>query len=229
MKRQNLFRISIAALSLSLLATIAYSQGTLADYERAFGLRDKLQGKAVNLPERANWIEKTSRFWYRKSVVGGSEFVLVDAETLAKRSAFDHERLATALSAAANEKYSALKLPFQEISFVDGEKAIEFNIGEVRWRCDLADYSVQKLPPNERGGQRRGGGISMSTGLPGPRYNFPQTEAKTSPDGKLEAWVNNFNVWVRPKGKREGSALSFDGSEGNYYALLRWSGRLIPK
>ena len=225
MKRQNLFRISIAALSLSLLATIAYSQGTLADYERAFGLRDKLQGKAVNLPERANWIEKTSRFWYRKSVVGGSEFVLVDAETLAKRSAFDHERLATALSAAANEKYSALKLPFQEISFVDGEKAIEFNIGEVRWRCDLADYSVKKLPPNERGGQRRGGGISMSTGLPGPRYNFPQTEAKTSPDGKLEAWVNNFNVWVRPKGKREGSALSFDGSEGNYYALasLVWS------
>ena len=225
MKRQNLFRISIAALSLSLLATIAYSQGTLADYERAFGLRDKLQGKAVNLPERANWIEKTSRFWYRKSVVGGSEFVLVDAETLAKRSAFDHERLATALSAAANEKYSALKLPFQEISFVDGEKAIEFNIGEVRWRCDLADYSVKKLPPNERGGQRRGGGISMSTGLPGPRYNFPQTEAKTSPDGKWEAWVNNFNVWVRPKGKREGSALSFDGSEGNYYALasLVWS------
>ena len=225
MKRQNLFRISIAALSLSLLATIAYSQGTLADYERAFGLRDKLQGKAVNLPERANWIEKTSRFWYRKSVVGGSEFVLVDAETLAKRSAFDHERLATALSAAANEKYSALKLPFQEISFVDGEKAIEFNIGEARWRCDLADYSVKKLPPNERGGQRRGGGISMSTGLPGPRYNFPQTEAKTSPDGKWEAWVNNFNVWVRPKGKREGSALSFDGSEGNYYALasLVWS------
>lgn len=225
MKRQNLFGAFALVLILFLLSPIAFSQGTMADYERAFGLRDKLQGKTVNLPERANWIGKTSRFWYRKSVVGGNEFVLADAETLAKRPAFDHERLAAALSAAANEKYSALKLPFQEISFANDEKSLEFTIGETRWRCDLADYSVKKLPPNERGGQRRGGGISMSTGLPGPRYNSPQTEPKASPDGKWEAWINNFNVWVRPKGKREGAALSFDGSEGNYYALasLVWS------
>ncbi len=95
-----------------LLTTLSYAQGTLADYERASGLREKYQGLAVNLPERANWIEKTSRFWYRKAVKGGNEFVLVDAETLAKRPAFDHERLAASLSAAAGEKYTALKLPF---------------------------------------------------------------------------------------------------------------------
>ena len=119
-----------------------------------------------------------------------------------------------------------MKLPFQQIDFVDNEKSIEFSIGETRWRCDLADYTVKKLPPGEQGGfgQRRGG-IPLSTGLPGPRYNSPQTEANVSPDGKWEAWINNFNVWVRPKGKKDGAALSFDGSEGNYYALasLIWS------
>jgi Dipeptidyl peptidase IV (DPP IV) N-terminal region/Prolyl oligopeptidase family len=211
-----------------LLTTLSYAQGTLADYERASGLREKYQGLAINLPERATWIEKTSRFWYRKTVKGGVEFVLVDAETLAKRPAFDHEKLAASLSAAAGEKYTALKLPFMMINFVDNEKAIEFLAGETRWRCELADYTVKKLPPGGPGGlggfgQRRGG--ATTSGIPGPRYNVPPAETKTSPDGKWEAWVNNFNVWVRPKGKRDGIALSFDGSEGNYYALasVLWS------
>ncbi len=220
MKHLLSIRISSLVLMVSLLSSTALSQGTLADYERAFGLRDKVQGKAVNLPERANWIGKTSRFWYRKSVLGGNEFVLMDAETLAKRPAFDHERLATALSTATGEKYSALKLPFQQITYANDEKSFEFSVADARWRCNLADYSVKKLPPEERRG-----GITFNTGLPGPRYNFPRTDAKVSPDGKWEAWVNNFNVWVRPKSKREGTALSFDGSEGNYYALasLVWS------
>jgi len=222
----------VAGLWLLLLVAVPlHAQGTLADYERAGGLREKYTSLAANLAERANWIGQSSRFWYRKAVKGGNEFVVVDAETLAKKPAFDHERLAAALSAAANEKYTALKLPFQQLTFVDSEKAIEFTVGETRWRCELADYTVKKAP--ERGfagqGQRRGG-IPINQGIPGPRYNFPQNQdSKTSPDGKWEAWVNNFNVWVRPKGKANsketGVALSFDGSEGNYYALasLAWS------
>jgi len=210
-----------------LWAAPIHAQGTLADYERANGLREKYVGLTANLPERANWISKTSRFWYRKAVKGGNEFVLMDAETLTKKAAFDHERLAAALSAAASEKYTALKLPFQQINFVDNEKAIEFNIGENRWRCELADYTIKKLPPNGPDGPaRRGGAPGTLNGIPGPRYNFPAlTPTKISPDGKWEAWINNFNIWVRPKGSKEGGALSFGGSEGNYYALasLVWS------
>src|SRR5262245_3944499 len=171
---------------LLLLPAIVNAQGTLADYERANGLRETYLGLAVNLPERATWIEQTSRFWYRKAVKGGNEFVLVDAETLAKRPAFDHEKLAASLSTAAGEKYTALKLPFMIINFVDNEKAIEFLVGENRWRCDLTDYTVKKLPPGGQGGpggfgQRRGGAGGTFNGIPGPRYDFPQTEAKTSP------------------------------------------------
>ncbi|MGH9851784.1 MAG: DPP IV N-terminal domain-containing protein, partial [Blastocatellia bacterium] len=124
---------------------------------------------------------------------------------------------------------TALRLPFNEINFVDGERAIEVNAREARWRCDLTAYTCKKSDAPATGGfgfgQRRGAGGALN-GIPGPRYNFPQSpDAKVSPDGKWEAWVNNFNVWVRPKGKRDGVALSFDGSEGNYYALasLVWS------
>src|SRR5262249_39420524 len=98
-----------------------------------------------------------------------------------------------------------------------------------RWRCDLTSYECRKFDATAAGrfGQRGGGAAPGAlTGIPGPRYNFPQSpDAKGSPDGKWEAWVNNFNVWVRAKGKRDGVALSFDGSEGNYYAMasLVWS------
>jgi len=57
--------------------------------------------RALAAAEGARWIGATSRFWYRKSVQGGHEFTRFDAETLEKRPAFDHRRLAPSLSAAA--------------------------------------------------------------------------------------------------------------------------------
>jgi len=217
---------------LLLFPAFANAQGTQADYGRAAGLREKFQGLVVNAPERAEWIDKTSRFWYRKSVKGGYEFVLVDAETLAKKTAFDHEKLAAALTTAlppGDNAITALRLPFDEITFVDGERAIEINSRGARWRCDLTAYACKKsdAPAFGRfGGRGAAAATGTLSGIPGPRYNFPQNpDARVSPDGKWEAWVNNFNIWVRPKGKRDGVALSYDGSEGNYYAAasLAWS------
>ena len=48
---------------------------------------------------------------------------------------------------------------------------------------------------------------------------------RTSPDGKWEALIQNFNVYLRSKGTAQASALSLDGSEGNYYTLqsIAWS------
>src|SRR5262245_2214394 len=150
------FRILILLWSLPLQASITYAQGTAADYERANRLRFRFQGLAVNIPEQANWIEKTSRFWYRKSVKGGNEFALVDAETMAKRPAFDHEKLAASLSTAAGGKYTALTLPFVTITFVDNERAIEFAASGSMWKCDLSDYACKKGGPAPQGpfGQR---------------------------------------------------------------------------
>ena len=105
--------------SLLLLPVIADAQVTRADYERAAGLRRKYDGLAVNIVDWPTWIGKTNHFWYRKSVKGGNEFVLVDAETLTKKAAFDHERLAASLSSATGKKYTAITLPFMALTFVD--------------------------------------------------------------------------------------------------------------
>jgi dipeptidyl aminopeptidase/acylaminoacyl peptidase len=177
-------------------------------------LRLKVQNLAFNIPERANWIEKTSRFWYRKSVNGGNEFVLVDAATATKKPAFDHEKLAVSLSEASGEKYTAVKLPFNTLTFIDNELAVEFEIGDTKWKCGLSDYVCKKSGQVNR--RERGPGI------PGPRYPLPESPI-ASPDGKWELVLNNFNVYIRAKGQKSLSPLSFDGSEGNYYTFYQGS------
>src|SRR5437773_10340819 len=113
MNRRHLFCNAVLFCSM-LLPRPTLAQGTIADYQRAAAVREKLQGLAVNMPEKANWIEGTSRFWYRKSVKGGNQFVLVDVADLLKRPAFDHEKIAASLAAGSGGKYIrlTLSLPF---------------------------------------------------------------------------------------------------------------------
>jgi len=221
MKRNSLSVVTAILWALAMLPASLPAQVTKADYERSFALREKLQPLALNLPDRPAWIGKTSRFWYRKTVSGGFEFDVVDAAMTAGQTAFDHEKLAAALAKAAGEKVDARQLPFQTISFVDDEKAVQFESFSSSWKCDLSSYTVTRIGPVE---QRRARD-PWSTWVRGPAPQAASPEPKASPDGKWEAFIRNYNVWVRTKDKKEEFALSRDGSEGDYYTYpsIAWS------
>jgi len=256
MMKRYFLNQTILLCSLLFLPAIGAAQVTQADYERAAGLRAKYQNLAINIVDRPTWIGKTSRFWYRKSVKGGNEFVLVDAETMTKKPAFDHEKLAASLSTAMNKKYTAVTLPFMSLTFVDNEQAIEFVADAARWRCGLSDYTCQNRgpataggpfarqdsnpeeePPAEYGNDVIDGMVDLASPMqqgiqnqsqPGQfpgRQQDQEPRPKTSPDGKWEALIQNYNVYLREKGRKETMALSFDGSEGDYYTLssISWS------
>ena len=195
------------------------------------------------MPEQPTWIARTNRFWYRRSVRGGNEFVLVNAETRVKEAPFDHARLAAGISSAAGGKYTAVTLPFTTFTFVDNDRAIEFTLapggagggagrgappggpgGPPMWRCSLETYTCRPPAAAGRGGRggRGGGGLA---GPVRPVFDINGAEPKKSPDEKLEAVVNNYNVAIREAGKREVTLLSTDGSEGGYYDpdSLVWS------
>ena len=207
-----------AALALPFLVMLApssaHAQGTRADYDRAYALNRRLEGLVVDAPETPVFIGKSDRFWYRKAVRGGNEFVLVDATTREKRPAFDHARLAASLSAARDTTYTATGLPFNRITFVDDGQSIEFAAADSLWRCTLSDYACRRTGPAPRFGGRGGGGQRQ-----------PNDQPRLSPDGKWEALIVNYNVHVRAPGSTESIALSQDGSEGNYYTLqsIAWS------
>ncbi len=177
--------LAVAILGLNLsLTTAAQAQGTQADYQRAQDLGNRFRGLVVNVPGTANWITGTNHFWYSKSVKGGTEFVLVDAEAATKKPAFDHEKLAAAINAASGGKYTALALPFAPpaggrggggggaagfggggaagaLTFVDQEHAIEFGAAGFMYKCTLTDYTCTKgaaIPQPAAGGRGGRGG-----------------------------------------------------------------------
>ena len=285
MTHSHLLRKMLMICSILVVPASAVAQGTQADYERASGMRGKMQGLAINIPSGVTAIENTGRFWYRKSIKGGNEFVLVDAETQLKKPAFDHQKLAETLSTATGQKYTAVSLPFQTITFLDNERAIEFAAAGSIWKCDLSSYLCTKGGAAPQAGPRGGGGpevddldeysggfnsltleaapevleppVFFAQGQRGQRGQPPTVQAqqyrgegqigfgtganllqangqtataapeqpKVSPDEKWEAYVNNYNVFIRAKGQSQGTPLSFDGSEGDRYTLrsLSWS------
>jgi len=253
----------------------AQSADVKADYERANSLASLTRNKVYDSAEAPNWIAGTNKFWYRKTVKGGTAFVMVDAVAGMKAPAFDHERLAKALSAAAGESFTGVTLPFNTFTPTLGAASelasIEFTVGGgraggagraggrgaappdagTRYRCTLSDYAcTREATPNApaagqggRGAAGRGaggpsaapgrvGGAATACGAANPPFapGAAEPQVKCSPDGKSEAFIDNYNIYVRPVGATAGRAaagvaLSWDGSEGNFYSLatVEWS------
>ncbi len=198
------------------------AQPGVNDYEHAIGLRTSWSGLTENIAEPAQWIDGTHRFVYRKTVPGGFQFVVMDAQTQVKQPAFDHDRIAAALGTATGKVYSGLHLPFTEpfasVEIIDGGRALNAEFDEAAWQCSLTDYVCSRLPPH-RGHQPRGFETVRDPKIPAD--NSP----KKSPDGKWLAFVQNWNLAMRDSSGGETILLSTDGSQGEFYdpESISWS------
>src|ERR1700761_3074630 len=119
MRRVCLALILIVSFGAASAKTTPTPPVTREDYDRAAKLKDKYKGLALNVADHPAWIEGTDSFWYRRSVEGGYEFVLVNAETQEKKPAFDATKLAASLSAASDHTYTAVTLPFDHFRYTE--------------------------------------------------------------------------------------------------------------
>ncbi len=258
MRQKLLFGGLLALVAFVGLPALTGAQGEdiKADYDRANSLAERVRNKIYDVAEAPNWFENSSKFWYRKSVKGGNAFVLVDSTAATKAPAFDHARIASAMSAAAGGTYTAITLPFTTFDYADNMQVIEFAFvpgngrgggaaaapagrgatgtpAQTRFRCSLADYTCARVTAAAPEAQGRAGGGPGRAGGGGRAGGAPavsgETPVRRSPDGRSEAFLENYNIYVRPvaNGGRPGdaTALSWDGSEGNAYTFnsIQWS------
>jgi len=206
---------------------------TAKDYERAekfMGYNTDAFIDAGNV--RPNWLPG-DQFWYLASTSKKSEFILVDPAKKTRTAAFDHQKLAEALSATTGNKYDASKLPFQTIGFAADGKSVSFSVDGKKWRYDL---QANQLAPDTApatdagttapGRQGRGGGGGRG---------FGGGNDVVSPDGKLAAFIKDWNLWVRDVATEKQTQLTTDGIKDFGYAtdnagwkasdrpVLRWS------
>ncbi|MGH7954043.1 MAG: DPP IV N-terminal domain-containing protein, partial [Limisphaerales bacterium] len=191
------------------------SQHDSPQQRRGFGRAQRGVYKARITP---HWFANNTQFWYRNDLSGGAkEFILVDAEKGIRQPAFDHEKLAAALSKVTGENFTADKLPFSEIEFVEDGKAIKFEADDKTWQCDLTSYVCAPAASAMNYSSDRNQNDEERNGYDG------RGRSRRSPDGKWEAIIRNDNVYIRSESDGKEVQLSQDGATNNTYRLLEWS------
>src|SRR5215469_15258830 len=100
-------------------------------YDHAIQMRSGiLSPKMKNRFVIPHWIGSRDEFWYKRETAKGYEFVQVDAATGHKRPAFDHEKLAQALSTVTGTRVRTDNLPFDDFEFNADGSAIHFTVAE---------------------------------------------------------------------------------------------------
>lgn len=188
-------RSLLLALLLPIVAVCA--QGLRADYARAEQFLPWNINKLVfHLQIEPRWIAGTDRFWFLHTSPQGKEFVFIDPARNTREPAFDHAKLAAALSRASGSSYTANNLPFTSFDFVSENKGIQFDASGARWMCDLMNWQCRKseTPPRR------------------PAHEL------LSPDGRWIAFVKDHNLFVRDAASGQETPLTNDGAPFYNYA-----------
>jgi dipeptidyl aminopeptidase/acylaminoacyl peptidase len=187
---------------------------TAADYAHA----EKMMGYnttplVLHSGVRPAWLPD-ERFWYRVTTAEGSEFVLVDPARGIREPAFDHLKLAAALSKAADGTYDGRRLPFTTIDFSADAKSVLVNAGGRRFQCDRQGAQCTAVGAATGGG---GGGRGGRGGRGGGAGAGGRSET-LSPDGKRAAFIRDYNLWVRDVANNKETQLTTDGVKDYGYA-----------
>jgi len=150
---------------------------------------------------------------YAKRTADGKEFVSVNTKTKEKKTAFEHQKLADGLNALLKKEFKATNLPISGISF-DNKNNLNFKIGREHFTTNLSDYSVSETKSSHVETSRN---------------------EHLSPNKKLAAYIDNYNLWVRNIKTGKKTQLTFDGKKDYGYAtnnagwiksdnaVLKWS------
>tara|TARA_R110002073_G_scaffold336208_1_gene530978 strand:+ start:127122 stop:129461 length:2340 start_codon:yes stop_codon:yes gene_type:complete len=189
-------------------------QLTKADYEKAAAFMDpNLYGLVYNQVNQEKWMDENTLL-YQKNTNEGDEFILVDLKTQEKKAAFDRTKLAASLSKKLDTSINVKDLSLRDVSFADSQNSITFSIEKKNYTCNLSDYSIEETKAPQK---------------------FTNRNEHISPNGKMAAYIDNYNLWIRNLETNTKTQLTFDGSKDYGYAtnnagwiksdnaVLKWS------
>jgi len=150
---------------------------------------------------------------YAKRTANGKEFISVHAKTKEKKTAFDHQKLAEGINALLKKDFKATNLPISGVTF-DASQQVNFKIGRQNFTANLSDYVVTETKSS---------------------YVKSGSNEHLSPNKKLAAYIDRYNLWVRDIKTGKKTQLTFDGKKDYGYAtnnagwtkrdnaVLKWS------
>jgi dipeptidyl aminopeptidase/acylaminoacyl peptidase len=143
------------------------------------------------------WLPDGNRFWYRRETPAGWEYVAVDPGRATRAAAFNHVRLAVALSKVLGVHIDSAHLPLDDLTFQDR------NAGEIRFAA-MARVITCKVASSECRVERPSGAAA---------------DLVVSPDGRQAAFVRDYNLWIKVLATGAERRLTDDGVD--YFAYGR--------
>ena len=190
-------KYSILTTAALLISGAAWAQGTLEDYNRAYGLREKYSPKSVYYSNvNPQWIEGTDCFWYIRNTPEGEEYVKVDASEKKRALLFDSNKLSASLAASTSKEIDPMQLPIRGCRVSQSLDTLRFVFEGKRWCFDITHNKL-----TEEG----------NLPAPGPQRHWMERDDEkegapvTSPDGKYVAFIKNDKA-TEP-GRHDGKLL----------------------
>ena len=145
----------------------------------------------------SNWIESSDCFWYRRTIKGGREFRLVDANSGSNRLAFDHQALARLLADATGNDTNPNNLPIaSDIAISLSPLELKFSAFDKRWLYEAEKNLCQTITADQSGAW------------------------VISPDGQHAVLGRDNNLWLRDLNSGKETPLTNDGQECFVYGAI---------
>ncbi|TAL87279.1 MAG: S9 family peptidase [Rhodanobacter sp.] len=205
-------------LLLGALATGAAAQGrtlTAHDYARAEHFLGYDTTPLVDHDvQRVHWLDD-DHFWYLDHDATGDHYRVMDAVTGKVTAAFDQGKLAAALGKATDKPLKADKLGIRNYS-VAPDGRLDVQVKDTHYLCNLKTASPVCVNRSS----------ALKTG---------SEPGVLSPDKKSEAFIRDWNLWVRNVASGKETQLTTDGVTNFGYAtdnagwlhsngaIVRWS------
>lgn len=161
---------------------------------------------------KAEWLDGR-RFWYRAVSESGISYVMANASTGARGPLFDQEKVAALLNSASHGAIPSdgRHLLVSDISLADDDRILRLEAHGSEYECNLDAAS-----PSCKAIRSAGGPGDANRG--DTNHGGSQAPMTFSPDGKLGAFVRDWNLWIRNIASGAEMQLTTDGIKDFGYA-----------
>lgn len=205
-------QIILSLTVLSFFSTVK-AQNIETQFDKYEEFKELTQSKVLHGYFRPNWLENSATFWYNVETESGEKYYAVSVDKKKKTELLDVNKLISELSKTSKKEVTRESI--ENIRPADNFESCTFIFDGNIWACSLPSYELTKKEPYRERKRRE-----WSMGRPDELGNDPVK----SPNGKLTAFIRDYNLFVKNNETDETSQLSYDGGLGLFYSsYIKWS------
>ena len=206
----SLLFVFLAAASLAQPVPYVPDSKELAEsYQRADALRSQANQNVYNTSISPKWVDDHTLAYVRTTRTE-RRLMVISATTQARKVAFDHSKMAAAMTTALGREVTQENVPFTDYVLAPDMSSVSLRFGNDWWRVDLATYKAERTTPQ--------------TGRRGPAGGGPRRQAGRVRTTEGQVQVRDGQDWRDVGTKNDYAGAQFTEDETKIVAFKLFPG-----